>query len=103
MEKLKWLPDFIKSIIGLVTVLLVFGYLYGITFFGVKLPHDIVPQVLIAIVAFGKDIYNYFFGNSQGSAKKDELLATMSITPTPTATTTNGDINVDSKPKDDAV
>ena len=83
----------VKPVIGILTILLVFGYLYGITFTEVKLPHDIVPQVLIAIVAFGKDIYSYFFGNSQGSAKKDELLATMNSLPV--ATTTTGDVNVE--------
>lgn len=65
----------IKPTLGLITILLVFGYLYGITFFAVKLPHDVVPQVLIAIVAFGKDIYNYFFGSSQGLAKANETIA----------------------------
>lgn len=74
----------IKPTLGLITIILVFGYLYGITFFNVKLPRDVVPQVLIAIVAFGKDIYNYFFGNSQGAAKKDEVIANMQANPTVT-------------------
>lgn len=72
---LKGLNDSIKPIIGLITIFGVFGYLYGITFFEVRLPKDIVPQVLIAIVAFGKDIYNYFFGSSQGMAKANETIA----------------------------
>lgn len=87
--------DYIKPVIGLVTILLVFGYLYGITFTEVKLPHDIVPQVLIAIVAFGKDIYNYFFGNSQGSASKDQTISDLSkSTSAMPAVTSSGDINI---------
>lgn len=93
---LKWLPENLKGVIGILTVILVFGYLYGITFFNVKLPHDIVPQVLIAIVAFGKDIYNYFFGSSQGANKKDELLAEKSSS---VAVTNHGDVLVDNTKK----
>lgn len=90
--------DNIKAVIGTLTVLFVFSYLFGITFSEVKLPKDIVPQVLIAIVAFGKDIYSYFFGNSQGSAKKDEIISNLNSVPV--ATTNSGDVNVtDSKPK----
>lgn len=90
--------DNVKPVIGILTILLVFGYLFGITFTEVKLPHDIVPQVLIAIVAFGKDIYSYFFGNSQGSAKKDEIISNLNSLPV--ATTTSGDVNVDATTKE---
>lgn len=87
---MKWIPQNLKGVIGIMTILLVFGYLYGITFLNVKLPHDIVPQVLIAIVAFGKDIYSYFFGNSQSSNKKDELIANLNTNPIVTNNT--GDV-----------
>lgn len=90
---MKSFNDYIKSILGVITILAVFGYLFGITFTEVKLSKDIVPQVLIAIVAFGKDIYNYFFGSSQGAAKKDEVIAGLSETTKP-AVTTSGDINI---------
>ena len=81
---MKLILEQVKPVLGLLTIILVFAYLFGITFTEVKLPHDIVPQVLIAIVAFGKDIYNYFFGNSQGSAKKDDTIASLTNTNIPT-------------------
>lgn len=82
----------IKPVIGLLTIVFVFGYLYGITFFDVRLPKDVVPQVLIAIVAFGKDIYNYFFGSSQGLAKANETIANNASNST---TQTVDEINTD--------
>lgn len=73
--------DNIKSVIGLITVISVFAYLFAITFTDVKLAKDIIPQVLIAIVGFSKDIYNYFFGSSQGASKQAETIASMASNP----------------------
>ena len=89
---MKWLPANLKGILGIITIILVFGYFYGITFFEIKLDKDIVLALIVGITAFGKDIYNYFFGNTQGAAKKDELIANMQAPPV--AQTTTGDINV---------
>lgn len=89
---MKWLPANLKGFLGILTLIFVFGWLIAVTFLPVKVDKDILAQILIAIVAFGKDIYNYFFGSTQGSAKKDEMIASM--TTNPVAQTTTGDINL---------
>lgn len=98
---MKWVPENLKGIIGLLTVTFVFSYLFGITFFEIKCDKEIVLTCIVAIVAFGKDIYNYFFGNTQGANKKDELLANRNSLPI--ATTNSGDVNLSAKPKEEEI
>lgn len=57
------------------TVSFVFLYLFAITFFPIQIAKDVLPEVLIAIVAFGKDVYNFVFGSSASSTKKDEVIS----------------------------
>jgi len=87
---MKWAADNLKGLMAIFVLACSFGYFFVITFFEKKAD----PQVIIAIVSANSTVLGYYFGSSQGSNKKDELLATMN---TPNATTTTGDINLESK------
>jgi len=64
------LTDNVKPILAFVIVILGFAYFFLTTFTGVK-PND---QILIAIVGTMGAAVGYYFGNSSGSAKKDEII-----------------------------
>lgn len=67
MQKLQ---ESIKPILAFTIVILGFAYFFLTTFTGVK-PND---QILIAIVGLLGAATGYYFGNSSGSAKKDEII-----------------------------
>lgn len=62
----------IKPILALTIMVLGFVYFYAVTF--LEKQND---QVLIAVVALTSMAGNYYFGNSQGSSKKDEVISTL--------------------------
>lgn len=83
---MKSINDNIKSILSLVIILLTYGILILIL-----LQHsgdkEIVSQVLIAIVGGLGAITGYYYGYSQGAAKKDEAQAVLTANSQTTATT----------------
>lgn len=69
---MKQLSDNIKSILAIIIVLFGFGYFYLVAFFGVY--ND---QITIAIVGVLGVVIGYYFGSSQGSAKKQDTIDAM--------------------------
>lgn len=59
----------IKPILALTIMVLGFVYFFAVTF--LEKQND---QVLIAVVALTSMAGQYYFGNSQGAAKKDEII-----------------------------
>lgn len=68
------LSDNIKPALAICIMVLGFGYFFTTTFTGTE-PND---QILIAIVGLMTLAGNYYFGNSSGSAKKDETISDLS-------------------------
>lgn len=66
----------VKPILALFIMIAGFAYFFVATF--LEKQND---QVLIAVVALTSMAGQYYFGNSQGAAKKDETIANLS-TPT---------------------
>lgn len=60
----------VKPILALFIMLAGFSYFFVATF--LEKQND---QVLIAVVALTSMAGQYYFGNSQGAAKKDEIIA----------------------------
>jgi len=85
---MKWATDNVKAIMAFIVLAFSFAYFFVITFWQVK-AND---QVIIAIVAVMSNVVSYYFGASQGSNKKDELIT--QLTSSPPATTNSGDINI---------
>lgn len=75
---MRFLTEYIKPIIGLFVVVLSFAYFF-FTYFVGKSQAD--PQVIIAIIAALTQVLSYYYGNSQGAAKKDETIANLSNNP----------------------
>lgn len=69
-----WLNENIKPLLAIMTVGLTFAYFF---YCGIRdLKPD--PQILIAVVGANTITLQYFFGNSQGSAKKDDTISKLS-------------------------
>jgi len=68
------LNDNIKPALAICIMILGFAYFFITTFTGTE-PND---QILIAIVGLMTLSGNYYFGNSSGSAKKDETISDLS-------------------------
>jgi hypothetical protein len=66
---MKTISDNIKSILAIIIVVLAFGYYYLVAFFGV-----VNDQITIAIVGILGVVVGYYFGSSQGSAKKQDTI-----------------------------
>lgn len=64
------ITDQIKPVLAFTVVILGFAYFFLCTFTGVH-AND---QILIAIVGSMTMALGYYFGNSSGSAKKDEVI-----------------------------
>lgn len=80
--KQNFLNDNIKPILAIMVVGLTFTYFF---YCGIRdLKPD--PQILIAVVGSVTIALQYYFGNSQGSSKKDEAIATMANNAAPTVT-----------------
>lgn len=72
---MKNVSDNIKPILAMSIVVLGFAYFFSTTFTETK-PND---QILIAIVGLMGGATGYYFGNSSGSAKKDEVIQKQSL------------------------
>lgn len=88
---MKSLSDNIKPLLALILVVGCLSYLFMITFL-FRGDSNVLSQALIAIVTALSTATGYYFGYSQGAARKDDVIAAQSSTPT--ATTESGDINV---------
>lgn len=62
--------DNVKPLLAFTILVLGFAYFFLATFTGVK-PND---QILIAIVGLMSMAAGYYFGSSQGTSKKDEII-----------------------------
>lgn len=85
MNKDNWLNANIKPLLALIIVSGVIGYLFMVTLLSED--NTIRSQALIAIVALGTAVVSYFYGYSQGAAKKDDTLNAIAQQPTITADT----------------
>ena len=87
MKSNSWLADNIKSIIGLFIVITVEVYLFMITITTTDI--TVRSQALIAQIALITGVTGYYFGYSQGAAKKDEAALNLaSNSQTTTSSTT---------------
>lgn len=66
--------EHIKSIIALIVVISSFTYFFLVAFTGIKADN----QIIIAIVGTLGVVIGYYFGTSQGSSKKDEVISNLS-------------------------
>jgi len=64
------LSDNIKPVLALLVVICTFTYFFVVLFSD----HKPDPQIIIALVAAMQIPLSYYFGNSSGSAKKDEII-----------------------------
>jgi hypothetical protein len=85
---MKAISDNIKALLSIIVTVMGISYFYMCSIRNIK-PD---PQILIAIVGSLGTVLGYFFGSSQGSAKKDDTIS--EVLTTPTAATNTGDINV---------
>lgn len=67
---MKFSGDNVKSVLALMVIAFCFAYFMTTTLADIK-PND---QIVIALVAFANVILGYYFGTTQGSAKKDETI-----------------------------
>lgn len=70
MKQTSHISDLIKPILAIIVVVCTFAYFFVCLFSHVK-PD---PQIIIALVAVQQIPLSYYFGNSSGSAKKDEVI-----------------------------
>lgn len=88
-----WLSNNIKPICALIIVIGVIGYLYMVTLISVD--NTVRSQALISIVTLGTAVTAYYYGYSQGAAKKDEAQATLTAnSQVSTTTTSTAPVNV---------
>lgn len=73
MIKDNWLNANIKPLACLIIIVGVIVYLFMVTI--ISKDTTVRSQALIAMVGLGTSVVAYYFGYSQGSAKKDEALA----------------------------
>ena len=66
-----WLSANIKSLLGVLVVVFAFSYFFYCAMDNIK-PD---PQILIAVVGASGTVLGYFFGSSQGSSAKNEIIA----------------------------
>lgn len=66
--------DYIKPGIAIFVVVASFAYFFFTYFIG-KSQAD--PQIIIAIIAALTQVLSYYYGNSQGAAKKDDTISTL--------------------------
>lgn len=72
-----WLSANIKSLLGILVVIFAFTYFFYCAVSSAK-PD---PQILIAVVGASGTVLGYFFGSSQGSSAKNDIIATTSGNP----------------------
>jgi len=73
--KSSWLSDNVKSIIGVIVVTGVIGYLFMVTL--ISIDNTIRSQALIAMVSLATGVISYYYGYSQGASKKDDAQAVL--------------------------
>ena len=71
---MKAFADNIKPILAVIVVISTFTYFFVVLFSD----HKPDPQIIIALVAAMQIPLSYYFGNSSGNAKKDEIITTLS-------------------------
>lgn len=76
-----WLSANIKSLLGILVVIFAFSYFFYCAVDNIK-PD---PQILIAVVGASGTVLGYFFGSSQGSSAKNDILADKASSPSVTA------------------
>jgi len=72
---MKYLTENIKPILALLVMVSGISYIFAISF--IPTNND-VDQGIIAITALMAGVSGYYFGSSQGAAKKDETINEMS-------------------------
>ena len=77
---MKSINDNIKAILALIIVISCFGYFFMITLL-FQNDHTILSQVIIAVVGALGVATGYYFGYSQGAAKKDDTIASQQANP----------------------
>lgn len=101
---MKTFSEHIKPILALILVVGCLAYIFMITFIH-KGDSNILSQALIAIVTALSTATGYYFGYSQGAAKKDEAISNIASQPTITSAetvnvnTTNNPAKEDEEPK----
>lgn len=90
---MKALNDHIKPILALIVVAMTYT-IFIIILFRYSTDNNAVSQVIIAVVSGFSVATGYYFGYSQGASKKDETINQMNQPP---ITTTDGDININTK------
>lgn len=78
---IKSIADNIKPLLALILVVGCLSYIFMITFI-YRGDSNVLSQSLIAIVTALSTATGYYFGYSQGAAKKDEVIASQTTTPT---------------------
>lgn len=97
---MKQVSEHIKPILALILVVGCLAYIFMITFIH-KGDSNILSQALIAIVTALSTATGYYFGYSQGAAKKDDALDKIASQPTITsAETVNVNTNVEPTKKE---
>ena len=100
---MKTISENIKAILALILVIGCLTYIFMITFIH-KGDSNILSQALIAIVTALSTATGYYFGYSQGAAKKDETLTQMAQQPTVTQAETvnvNNSTTTNNQPSDE--
>jgi hypothetical protein len=82
-----WLSNNIKPICALIIIIGVMGYLFMVTLLSVD--NTVRSQALISVVTLGTAVVSYYYGYSQGAAKKDEAQATLTANSQISTTTTS--------------
>lgn len=83
-----WLSGNIKSLLGIIVICFAFTYFFYCAATNAK-PD---PQILIAVVGASGTVLGYFFGSSQGSSAKNDIIA--STSGNPSVTGDNPTVNV---------
>lgn len=88
-----WLPD-TQGFLAVAILLLVGGIVWILLTETPKFDDKAAGAfmtLLGVLTACLKDVYNFFFGSSKGSEKKDDVISTIATNPTPTAPPTTTD------------
>lgn len=86
MNTQSWLSNNVKSIMAVIIVIGVIGYLFMVTL--ISKDTTVRSQALISVVTLGTAVVSYYYGYSQGAAKKDEAQASLTANSAVQTTTT---------------
>jgi hypothetical protein len=80
-----WLPD-TQGFLAM-AIIIVVSFLAVMLLFKSSAMDDKVAGAFMTLLGVMtgclKDVYSYFFGSSSGSAKKDDVISAIAVTPTP--------------------